>query len=314
MRLAVVLDPLPSLKIYKDSTYAMMRAAASRGHSVFVMQQEDIRFTGGRVVGDSQALSFTESDSPDWYRLSEVDAVPLENFDFVLMRKDPPVDGQYLYTTHLLELAESRGARVVNRPRALRDYNEKLSILRFPEYITDTLVTSGEREIREFIGEHDDVIVKPLDAMGGSSVFRLRKNDPNIGVVLETLTRHGSRTIMAQRFIPEISKGDKRILVIDGKPAPYALARIPKPGETRGNLAAGGTGFAQDLSNRDREIAEAIGPALARDGLMLAGLDVIGDYLTEINVTSPTCMREIEQQTGFSVAAMMIDALEANCR
>ena len=314
MRIAVVLDPLPSLKIYKDSTYAMMRAAASRGHSLFVMQQEDVHFRGGRVVGNSQALIFAEENSPDWYRLTEVETAPLEDFDVVLMRKDPPVDMQYLYATHLLEFGERRGARVVNSPKALRDYNEKLSILRFPEFITETLATSDEQEIRQFIVEHGDVIVKPLDAMGGSSVFRLRKNDPNIGVVLETLTQYGSRTIMAQRFIAEISKGDKRIFVIDGKPAPYALARIPKPGETRGNLAAGGTGIAQELSKRDREIAEAIGPTLMRDKLMLAGLDVIGDYLTEINVTSPTCMQEIEQQTGFSVAGMMIDALEANCR
>lgn len=315
MKLAVILDPLPSLKTYKDSTYAMMAEAASRGHTLFVMQQEDLVVKRAHVLGQCRQLTLAE-DKENWYRVSEVEEKPLEFFDAVLMRKDPPFNMQYLYTTYLLELAEARGARVVNRPKALRDYNEKLSILRFPEFIAETLVSSRESEIRTFLSEHKDIIVKPLDAMGGASVFRLRTGGPNIGAVLETLTEHGARAIMAQKYIPEIVNGDKRILLIDGKPVPYALARIPKAGETRGNLAAGGRGVAQALSARDREIAEALGPTLKQEGLMLVGLDVIGNYLTEVNVTSPTCMREIEQQTGFSAAAMTIDTLEAivSCR
>jgi glutathione synthase len=313
MKIAVVLDPLPSLKIYKDSTYAMMRVAASRGHSLFVLPQEDLVVKRGRAFASCRKLDLT-GRTPDWYRVGELEELPLDDFDLALLRKDPPFNIQYLYTTHILELAESRGVRVVNSPRGLRDYNEKLSILRFPDLIADTLVSSNELEIRSFLAQHEDIIVKPLDAMGGAFVFRLRTGDPNIGVVLETLTGCGARAIMAQKYIPEISEGDKRILLIDGKPAPYALARIPKPGETRGNLAAGGTGVARKLGKRDQEIAEALAPHLVNEGLLLVGLDVIGDFLTEINVTSPTCMQEIEQQTGFSVAAMAIDALEANCR
>jgi glutathione synthase len=217
---------------------------------------------------------------------------------------------EYVYSTYLLELAELQGARVINRPRALRDYNEKFSITRFTPLTVPTLVTRLEHEIRAFLDQQADIVLKPLDGMGGASVFRLNLRDPNIGVVIETLTHYGRRTIMAQRYIPEIAKGDKRIIVIDGKPVPYALARIPKPGETRGNLAAGGRGVAQELSPRDRAIAEVVGPALAAEGMLLVGLDVIGDYLTEINVTSPTGMREIMDQTGFDVAGMMIDAVE----
>lgn len=312
MKIAVILDPLPSLKIYKDSTYAMMREAAARGHSLTVMQQEDIAVKRGKVIAQCRALTLTGEAA--WYSLGEPQDTRLEQFDAVLMRKDPPFNLHYLYTTYLLEMAETQGARVINRPRALRDYNEKLSILRFPEFIPETLVSCSEREIRGFLNEHRDIIVKPLDSMGGASIFRLHTGDYNIGVVLETLTTCGERPIMAQRYIPEIAKGDKRILLIDGKAAPFALARIPKAGETRGNLAAGGTGVAQRLTDHDHEIAEALGARLKAEGLMLVGLDVIGDYLTEVNVTSPTCMQEIEQQTGFSAAAMMIDALEANCR
>ena len=226
------------------------------------------------------------------------------------MRKDPPFDMEYVYSTYLLELAERQGARVVNRPRSLRDYNEKFSVTRFNQFTVPTLVTRLESEIRVFLESQGDIVLKPLDGMGGASVFRLHRQDPNIGVVIETLTHYGRRTVMAQRYIPEITQGDKRILLVDGKPAPFVLARIPKPGETRGNLAAGARGVAQPLSDRDREIAEAVGAVLAADGLLLVGLDVIGDFLTEVNVTSPTGMREIHDQTGFSVAGMMIDALE----
>ena len=309
MKLAFVLDPLDSIKTYKDSSYAMMREAAARGHSLAALQQEDLIWRDGRVLGYARDLSLN-SDEKHWYRVGDKQPVALESFDVVLMRKDPPFDMEYIYSTYLLELAEKQGARVVNRPRAVRDHNEKLAIAKFAQFTVPTLVTRIEQLIRDFLAEHGDIILKPLDGMGGTSVFRLHRQDPNIGVVIETLTHYGRRTVMAQRFIADIVKGDKRVLVIDGKPVPYSLARIPKQGETRGNLAAGATGVAQPLTARDREIAEAVGPELKAQGLMLVGLDVIGDYLTEVNVTSPTCMREIADQTGFNVAALMIDALE----
>jgi len=309
MNIAFVLDPLDTIKTYKDSSYAMMREAAARGHALAALQQEDLIWRDGRVLGYARDLSLTSNDK-HWYHVGDRKPVPLETFDVVLMRKDPPFDMEYLYSTYLLELAEKQGARVVNSPRAVRDHNEKLAIARFAQFTIPTLVTRVEQLIRDFLAEHGDIILKPLDGMGGASVFRLHGQDPNIGVVIETLTHHGRRTVMAQRFIAEIFKGDKRVLLIDGKPVPYSLARIPKHGETRGNLAAGATGVAQPLTARDREIAEAVGPELSAQGLMLVGLDVIGDYLTEVNVTSPTCMREIADQTGFNVAALMIDALE----
>jgi len=309
MKLAFILDPLESIKTYKDSTYAMMRAAAARQHALFVLHQEDLAWQDGRVVGHARPLTLT-GDEHDWYRAADAVDTPLVGFDAVLMRKDPPFDMEYIYSTYLLELAEQEGARVYNRPGAIRDFNEKLAIARFPEFTPPTIVTRKEALVRAFLAEHGDIILKPLDGMGGASVFRLHARDPNIGVIIETLTHFGRRTIMAQRFIPEITKGDKRILLIAGEPVPYALARIPKAGETRGNLAAGGIGVAQPLSARDREIAESLGPRLWALGLLLVGLDVIGDHLTEVNVTSPTCMQEIHQQTGFDAAAMMIDALE----
>lgn len=312
MKLAVVLDPLDSLKTYKDSSVAMMREAASRGHRLFVMQQGDVAWKGGQVVGYARALEFTdqEGDGYRWYRTEEPRETLLQEFDAVLMRKDPPFDMEYVYSTYLLELAEGHGARVFNSPRGVRDHNEKLAIAKFPQFTVPTLVTRQERLIRDFLGEHRDIILKPLDGMGGASVFRVDSADHNISVILETMTHYGTRTIMAQRYIPAIAQGDKRILLIDGEPVPYALARIPQPGESRGNLAAGGIGVAQPLSARDRDITAALGPALRDRGLMLVGLDVIGDYLTEINVTSPTCMREIADQTSFNVAGLMIDALE----
>ncbi|HWQ39256.1 MAG TPA: glutathione synthase [Burkholderiales bacterium] len=309
MKLAFVLDPLESIKTYKDSSYAMMREAARRGHSLAVLHQEDLVWKDRRVVAFTRALRIT-GDAHHWYDTGERTATAPESFDFVLMRKDPPFDMEYVYSTYLLELAQAQGARVVNDPRALRDFNEKLAITRFPQFTVPTLVARDEALIRAFLAEHGDIVLKPLDGMGGSSVFRLHRQDHNVGVVIETLTHYGRRTIMAQRFIPEISEGDRRVLVIGGEPVPYALARIPKPGETRGNLAAGGRGVAQPLTAREKEIALALGPELNKHGLMLVGLDVIGGWLTEVNVTSPTCMREIEDQTGFNVAGMMIDALE----
>jgi glutathione synthase len=315
MKLAFILDQLDSIKTYKDSSFAMMREAAARDHQMFTLQQGDLAWKGAQIVGFARALELTrkaDDDGHRWYRTKEPEEIPLREFDAVLMRKDPPFNMEYVYTTYLLELAESQGARVFNSPRAIRDHNEKLSIAKFPQFTPPTLVTRQELLIRNFLAEHRDIVLKPLDGMGGASVFRIRGVDHNVGVILETLTDYGTRTIMVQRYVPDIAQGDKRILLIGGKPVPYSLARIPKPGETRGNLSAGGIGVAQPLTRRDREIAEALGPALYDEGLMLVGLDVIGDYLTEINVTSPTCMQEIDDQTGFNSAEMMIDTLESH--
>ncbi len=313
MKIAFVVDPLESFRIYKDTTFAIMREAAARGHALYAMEQEDLSWRGGTVYGTARRIELS-GQKPQWYRVDDPARLLLSDFDAVLMRKDPPFDMEYLYSTYLLELAESHGARVFNRPRAIRDWNEKLGIARFPQFIAPTVVARHENPIREFLAEHGDIILKPLDGMGGTSVFRVRNDDPNVNVIIETITHYGHRTIMAQRYIPEIRDGDKRILLIGGKPVPHALARIPKAGETRGNLAAGGTGVARELSKRDREIAEAVGSALSKEGLLLVGLDVIGDYLTEVNVTSPTCFQEITDQTGCNVAGMMLDALEQSLR
>jgi glutathione synthase len=313
MKLVFIADPLDLFKVYKDSTYAMMVEAARRGHELHFALQDGILWKGKRVIAEHVSLALAEGENP-WYRTGKPRQSPLAGFDAVLMRKDPPFDSEYLTSTWLLELAQREGARVFNNPRALRDHSEKLAIAEFPEFAAPTLVTRLEAELQEFIDANGDVVLKPLDAMGGRSVFRVTDRDPNRNVVIETLTDYGARSIMAQRYIPEIRDGDKRILLIAGKPVPHCLARIPKPGETRGNLAAGGTGVARALSKRDLEIAQAIGPALAGRGLLLVGLDVIGDWLTEINVTSPTCFQEITQQTGFSVAGMFLDALEAAVR
>ena len=321
MNLLFVADALASFKIYKDSTYAMMREAARRGHALWACEPADLSWSGGRVRTSARPVTLLPLEreaehrpGADWFRLAAEAVRLLVEFDAVLMRKDPPFDQEYLYATYLLELAEGEGTRVFNRPRALRDFNEKLAIAGFPQFTVPTLVTSRESEIRAFLAEQGDIVVKPLNAMGGASVFRLRPGDANIGVTIEVLTRHGRTTVMAQRFIPEIRDGDKRILVIDGEPAPWCLARIPASGETRGNLAAGGSGVARPLTARDREIALTLGPALKAAGILLAGLDVIGDWLTEVNVTSPTCFREITDQTGFDVAAMFIDAVERAVR
>jgi glutathione synthase len=313
MKIGIILDPLSSLKVKKDSTVAIMAEAASRGHEIHVMLQEALMWKSGRVVGENLRITLT-GEKDHWYRAAPPVETPLAEFDAVLMRKDPPFEAEYITSTWLLEQAVRDGARVYNDPRAIRDHSEKLAIMQFAQYTVPTLVTRLARQIHDFIDANGDVIVKPLDGMGGESVFRVTDTDSNRYVIVETITRHGSRSVMAQRFIPEIRDGDKRILLIGGEPVPYCLARIPKPGETRGNLAAGGTGVARPLGARDLEIARALGPELEKRGLLLVGLDVIGDYLTEINVTSPTCFREISDQTGFNVAAMFIDALEAACR
>ncbi|MBZ0091216.1 MAG: glutathione synthase [Sulfuricellaceae bacterium] len=313
MQLAFILDPLDSLKTYKDSSVAMMREAQARGHVLHALMQDEVVLQGGEVMSYGRSIELS-GDPCDWYRASIPAPRPLSDFDAVVMRKDPPFDNEYLYSTQLLELAQDQGARVFNHPRAIRDFNEKLAIAKFPQFTAPTLATRRADLILAFLAEHGDMILKPLDAMGGSGIFRVRAGDPNLNVIIETLTALGSKTIMAQRFIPEIALGDKRILLIDGEPVPYALARIPKEGETRGNLAAGGKGVAQPLTSRDQEIAATLGPVLRDLGLFLVGLDVIGDYLTEINVTSPTGFQEITAQTGCNVAGLFIDALEQVCR
>lgn len=309
MKIAFLTDPLPQFNIAKDSTYAMMREAARRGHTLFVFQAHDLALVDGEIRARMTQLHWTPQ-AGSWYQLdSEIDCA-LHEMDVVLQRKDPPFDMEYIYATYLLEHAERQGARVWNKPGAIRDHNEKLSIAQFPEFTTPTLVTSDEARIRSFFQKHSDIILKPLDGMGGAGIFRVRDDGLNLGSIIETLTANQTRTIMVQKYIPEISQGDKRILLIGGQVVPYALARIPQQGEVRGNLAAGGLGVAQALSARDLEIAQSLAPELYRRGLLLVGLDVIGECLTEVNVTSPTCFQEITKQTGFDVAAMMIDAVE----
>jgi glutathione synthase len=309
MKIAFICDPLSGFKIYKDSTYAMMQEAARRGHELFVLGHSDIIFDGKVVLAHVAQLSL-EDNSDDWYTLSDPVLQSLSIFDVVIERTDPPFNMEYIYATYLLELAESQGARILNRPEAIRNHNEKLAITHFPQFIAPTLVTSNERLIRAFHAEHKDIILKPLDGMGGAGIFRVAENGLNLGALIESMTLHGKQTIMVQRTIPEISEGDRRVLLIGGQVVPYCLARIPQGGEVRGNLAAGGLGVAMPISAREREIGETLAPLLFARGLMLVGLDVIGNYLTEINVTSPTCFQEIKQQTGFDVAAMFIDAIE----
>ncbi|MCK6422103.1 MAG: glutathione synthase [Aquabacterium sp.] len=311
MKLLFVADPLESFKTYKDTTYAMMREAARRGHQLWACEPADLVWRrDARVVARAaRGISLT-GDAERWFEVAAQAELALADADAVLMRKDPPFDSEYFYATHLLGQAEREGARVFNAPAALRDHPEKLAILEFPQYIAPTLVTRSDAAVRAFHAEHRDIILKPLDGMGGMGIFRVGADGLNLGSIIETLNQQGARTLMVQRYLPEIVHGDKRVLLIGGAPVPYALARIPQGSEIRGNLAAGGKGVAQPLSDRDREIASALGPVLAARGLLLVGLDVIGACLTEINVTSPTCFQEITDQTGFDVAAMFIDALQ----
>ena len=311
MHILFVADPLASFKIYKDTTFAMMREAQRRGHQLSVCEPKDMRWqTGETVTAMTVGVTLT-GDPTDWYTAAPAARAELKGFDAIIMRKDPPFDSEFFYSTHLLEQAEREGARVFNKPRALRDHPEKLAILEFAQFSGPTLVTRSAADIKRFHAEHKDIILKPLDGMGGMGTFRVKEDGLNLGSITETLNKDGAESVMVQKFLPEISKGDKRVLVIGGKPVPFSLARIPQGSEVRGNLAAGGLGVAQPLSARDREIGEALGPVLASRGLLLAGVDVIGDYVTEINVTSPTCFQEIQQQAGFDVPAMFIDALEA---
>jgi glutathione synthase len=311
MHILFVADPLSSFKIYKDTTFAMMREAQRRGHQVLACEPQDIMWQSGQQVSARVQQVRLTGDATDWFEVQRVDAhFALKNADAIVMRKDPPFDSEYFYATHLLEQAEREGAKVFNKPAALRDHPEKLAILEFAQFISPTLVTRSAEAVRSFHAQHRDIILKPLDGMGGMGIFRVKDDGLNLGAIIETLNRDGAQTVMVQKFIPAIDQGDKRVLVIGGKVVPYCLARIPQGGEVRGNLAAGGKGVAQAISARDQAIAEALGPILAQRGLLLVGLDVIGDCLTEINVTSPTCFQEIFDQTGFDVAAMFMDALE----
>ena len=311
LRLGVLMDPIEHIKVVKDSSFAMLLAAQKRGYTIYYMQQHDLSLRDGRTWAHWQAIK-VKDDQNSWFEILDSGCSPLDEFlDVLLMRKDPPFDMEYVYTTHLLELAERRGVLMVNKPQGLRDANEKLYTAWFPQCCTPMLVSRSIKEMSGFVAQHGDVIVKPLDMMGGASIFRVTVGDPNLSVILETVTNMETQLIMAQKFIPEISEhGDKRILLVDGKPAPYALARIPKKGETRGNLAAGGRGEGVELSERDCWICEQVGPSLAEKGFMFVGLDVIGDYLTEINVTSPTCIRELDALYQLDIAGDLMDAIE----
>ncbi len=309
--LLFVADPLESFKTYKDTTFAMMREAARRGHALWACEvQQLVWWRGGRVTASAAQRITLTADEHDWFVVEEMRDIALADVGAVLMRKDPPFDSEYFYATHLLSQAEREGARVFNRPSSLREHPEKLAILEFPQFIGPTIVSRDAAALRAFHAEHRDIILKPLDGMGGMGIFRVGPDGLNLGSIVETLNQGGAVSVMVQRYLTEIAQGDKRILVIAGKPVPFSLARIPQGSEIRGNLAVGGKGVAQPLSVRDREIADALGPVLAARGLMLVGLDVIGDCLTEINVTSPTGFQEITQQTGFDVAQMFVDALE----
>ena len=302
------MDPIAKIKPWKDSTFAMLLEAQRRGWSLLYMEPGDLYVRDGRTFATTRALSVTDNND-DWYRLADAVNHDLADLDIILMRQDPPFNAEYIYATYLLEKVEREGVLVVNRPGSVRDSNEKLFATDFPQCCAPTLVSSQSTLLRNFVQEFGDTVMKPLDGMGGSNIFRVRKDSPNISVVIEVLTQHGKTPIMAQRFVPEITEGDKRILMINGEPVPYALARIPKEGELRGNLAAGGTGQGRELSDRDRWICEQVGPTLKRKGLYFVGLDVIGDYLTEINVTSPTCIRELDAIFDINIAGQLFDTL-----
>ena len=307
-KLGIIMDPIGSINIKKDSSFAMLLEAQIRAWELHYMEQDDLYLRDGECLARSRTL--TVKDNPrQWFAFGEESVQPLHAFDAVLMRKDPPFNMEYIYTTYLLELAEAQGVLIVNKPQSLRDANEKMYAAWFPQCMPPTLVTRKPEQHREFLAEQGDIIIKPLDGMGGASVFRLAASDPNINVVIETLTDYGARMAMSQRFLPEIAAGDKRILLIDGEPTPYALARIPADGETRGNLAAGGSATGVELSDRDRWICEQVGPRLREKGLMFVGLDVIGDYLTEINVTSPTCIRELDKLYQLNISADLMDRI-----
>jgi glutathione synthase len=321
MRILFVADPIESFRTYKDSTYAIMQAAVARGHALAFCGQPQLFLEGGSAWADAAPLELAGPqlgepghDAHGWWRLGERRAERIAAFDAVLMRTDPPFDLEYVYSTWLLEHAVREGARVFNDPRAIRDHGEKYAIAEFPQFTAETIVTRDPARLRAFVEAHGEAVFKLLDGMGGASIFRARAGDPNLSVIVETMNAFGARSVMAQRYLPQIADGDKRVLLVGGQVVPFALARIPKAGESRGNLAAGGTARAQPLSESDRRIAEALAPVLSARGLFLVGLDVIGDRLTEINVTSPTCFREIADQAGFDVAGLFVERLEASVR
>ncbi len=309
IKLGIVMDPISAINIKKDSSFAMLEEAQKRGYELFYLEMKDLYMEAGRAFGTMRPLT-VKYDYADWYSLGEVVDQPLSSLDVILMRKDPPFDTEFIYATYMLERAEDEGCLIVNKPQSLRDANEKLYTAWFAEHTPTTLVTRCADKLRAFHAQHKDVILKPLDGMGGASIFRMKEDDANVGVIIETLTAHGSQYCMAQTYLPAIKDGDKRVLVVDGEPVPYCLARIPAQGETRGNLAAGGRGEARPLSEADWAIARAVGPTLKEKGLIFVGLDIIGDRLTEINVTSPTCIREIEAAFDVSITGMLMDAIE----
>jgi len=303
------MDPISEITIKKDSSFAMLLAAQAKGWSLFYMEQQDLFLHQGIVSASMKSLKVLDN-SDNWYQLGNTQSMPLADLDVILMRKDPPFDMEYIYSTYLLEQAQAAGVLVVNNPQSLRDANEKLYTAWFPQCCPPTLVTRKAELIRDFQKQHKDIILKPLDGMGGASIFRVKSDDPNTSVIIETLTEHGHKSVMAQKFIPEIADGDKRILMINGEPVPYALARIPAQGETRGNLAAGGRAEGRALTEHDRWICQQVGPTLREKGLLFVGLDVIGNYLTEINVTSPTCIRELDQQFNLDIAGDLMTSIE----
>ncbi|MGL6017266.1 MAG: glutathione synthase [Gibbsiella quercinecans] len=309
IKLGIVMDPISSINIKKDTSFAMLLEAQRRGWELHYIEMNDLYLHQGEGRARTRLLSVKE-DKADWYSFGAEQDLALHELDVILQRKDPPFDTEYIYATYILERAEAKGTLVVNKPQSLRDCNEKLFTAWFPELTPDTLVSRSAQHIRQFHQQHGDIILKPLDGMGGASIFRVKQDDPNLSVIIETLTEHGSRFCMAQNFLPAIKDGDKRILMVDGEPVPYCLARIPAQGETRGNLAAGGRGEARPLSESDWAIARAVAPTLKEKGLIFVGLDVIGDRLTEINVTSPTCVREIEAAFPVSITGMLMDAIE----
>ncbi len=308
-KLGIVMDPLASIKTVKDSSFAMLLAAKKRGWTIYTMQQSDLYMKDATAMART-CVTEVEDDSARSFNTQPATDIELASLDVILMRKDPPFDMEYITTTYLLEMAEREGVLIINRPSSLRDANEKFFITRFPQCCTPMVVSRDQKRIRSFIKQQKDVIVKPLDGMGGASIFRVTPEDPNLSVILESVTEHGSKTVMAQQFIPQISEGDKRILLIDGEAVPYALARIPASGETRGNLAAGGSGIGVKLNDRDLWICQQLAPTLREMGILFAGIDVIGDYLTEINITSPTCIRELDKQYKLDIAGQLMDCIE----
>ncbi len=308
VRLGIVMDSIGQSNVNKDSSLAMLQAAQQRGWQIFYMEQGDLFQEDSIAMGQMASLTLNLNAHP-WYHLGASSPQALASLDVILMRKDPPFNNEFIYSTYILEQAERAGTLIVNKPASLRDYNEKFFATLFPQCCIHSMVSRDMNQLEGFAAKHEDVIFKSLDGMGGTAVFRVRQDDSNLSVILETLTRYGQEQIMAQQFIPEITQGDKRILMIDGEPVPFALARIPSPGETRGNLAAGGTGASQPLTERDRWIAQQVGPVLREKGLLFVGLDVIGDYLTEINITSPTCIRELEEQRDIVIADRLMDVI-----